>query len=133
MPKDSDNVMTKEQDTMEKWDYNDQVTQYLLLQQLPDSTAVHMEPYTTVKVCWDQVSTEFTVKSVYMQNDLESAFNEMKCQKGDDVSAFLTSLDPVQCLISLCTLPCTTSSPHLRQRGCTQQHFYLVRISKQTK
>ena len=51
-----------------------------------------MGPYTTAKARWDQVSAEFTAKSVYAQNDLESAFYEMKCQKGDDVCIFLTSL-----------------------------------------
>jgi len=38
------------------------------------------------------VTDEFTAKSVYAQNDLESSFYEMCCTKGGDVHAFLGSL-----------------------------------------
>ena len=91
-PVDSSNITTDEQEAMDKWDYDDQVARYLLSQRLPDSTAVRMGPYSTAKARWDRVSTEFTAKSVYAQNDLESAFYEMRCQKGEDVRVFLTNL-----------------------------------------
>ncbi len=35
---------------------------------------------------------EFTVQSVYTQNDLEQVFFDMRCPKGGDVHAFLTAL-----------------------------------------
>ena len=92
VPKDPSNVTTGEQEAMAKWDYEDQVARYLLSQRLPDSTAVRMGPYTTAKVRWDRVHAEYTAKSVYAQNDLESTFYEMRCEKGGDVRAFLTSL-----------------------------------------
>ena len=62
------------------------------MQQLPNLTAVRMGPYSTAKAQWDQVHSEFTVKSVYVQNDLESLFHEMQCVKGGNVCIFLTSL-----------------------------------------
>ena len=82
----------KSWEAMEKWDYDDLVTWYLLSQRLPDSTAVCMGPYTTAKARWDRVHTEFTAKSIYAQNNLEATFYDMRCEKGGDVRAFLTSL-----------------------------------------
>lgn len=55
-------------------------------------TLVHIGPYTTAKVCWDCVHAEYMAKSIYAQNDLESTFYEMCCEKGVDVQAFLMSL-----------------------------------------
>ena len=92
VPTDPSNVTSDELEAMAKWDYEDQVARYLLSQRLPDSTAVRMGPYTTAKARWDRVHTEYTAKSVYAQNDLESTFYEMRCEKGGDVRAFLTSL-----------------------------------------
>ena len=89
---DASNVTSAEAESMAKWDYDDQVARYLLSQRLPDSTAVRMGPYTTAKARWDRVHAEYTAKSVYAQNDLESTFYEMKCQKGEDVRVFLTNL-----------------------------------------
>ena len=51
-----------------------------------------MGPYPTAKARWDVVHAEFTAKSVYAQNDLEATFYDMRCEKGGDVRAFLTSL-----------------------------------------
>ena len=51
-----------------------------------------MGPYPTAKARWDVVHAEFTAKSVYAQNDLEATFYDMRCEKGGDVWAFLTSL-----------------------------------------
>ncbi len=74
---------------VEKWVYNDQVAQYLLSQQLPDSTVVRMGPYSTAALCWEQVTNEFTAKSVFAQNNLETAFYDMRCLRGGDVRVFL--------------------------------------------
>ena len=35
---------------------------------------------------------EFTTQSVYAQNDLEKAFFNMACTKGEDIRVFLTAL-----------------------------------------
>src|SRR6266702_1025169 len=75
-----------------KWDYNDLVVCYLLSQRLPDSTAVHMGTISTAQLRWYRVTDEFTAKSVYTQNNLESSFYKMHCMKGGDVRAFLGSL-----------------------------------------
>ncbi len=77
---------------MEKWVYDDQVVQYLLLQRLPDSTVVCMGPYTTTALRWEWVTDEFTAKSIYAQNDLETAFYNMRCPRGGDVRVFLRSV-----------------------------------------
>ena len=41
-----------------------------------------MHGASTAKACWDWVHSEFTTKSVYTQNDLESLFHKMQCTKG---------------------------------------------------
>jgi len=74
---------------VEKWVYDDQVTQYLLLQQLPDLTVVRMGPYPTTALRWEWVTNEFTAKSIYVQSDLETAFYNMCCLRGGDVCVFL--------------------------------------------
>jgi transposase InsO family protein len=91
-PTDPANVTAAEQESIAKWDYEDLVARYLLSQRLPDSTAVRMGPYPTAKARWDRVHDEFTAKSVYAQNDLESTFYDMRCPKGGDVRMFLTNL-----------------------------------------
>jgi hypothetical protein len=91
-PADPSNVTEDKQKSIEKWDHKDLVTRYLLSQRLPDSTAVRMGAYPTAKARWDRVNDEFTAKSVYAQNDLESTFYDMRCAKGGDVHVFLTSL-----------------------------------------
>ena len=77
---------------MAKWDRNDRVARYLLLQRLPNSTAVRMCVHHTAKARWDRVTDEFTAKSAYVHNDLETTFWEMKCPKDGDACAFFTSL-----------------------------------------
>jgi transposase InsO family protein len=91
-PADPSNVTEDERKSIEKWDHEDLVARYLLSQRLPDSTAVCMGAYPTAKARWDRVNDEFTAKSVYAQNDLESTFYDMRCAKGGDVHVFLTSL-----------------------------------------
>ncbi len=81
--------MDEETAAAEKWVYNDQVMQYLLSQRLPDSTVVHMGPYSTAALRWEQVTDEFTAKSIFVQNDLETAFYNMRCPRGGNVHVFL--------------------------------------------
>lgn len=92
VPADASNISAAESESIAKWDHEDLIARYLLSQRLPDSTAVRMGPYTSAKARWDRVHDEFTAKSVYAQNDLESTFHEMRCAKGGDVRAFLTGL-----------------------------------------
>ena len=91
-PADPDNPTAAERESMAKWDRNDRVARYLLSQRLPDSTAVRMHVHHTAKARWDRVTDEFTAKSAYVQNDLETTFREMKCPKDRDARAFFTSL-----------------------------------------
>ena len=51
-----------------------------------------MHVHHTAKARWDRVTDEFTTKSAYAQNDLETTFWEMKCLKDRDACAFFTSL-----------------------------------------
>ena len=77
---------------MAKWDYNNQVVCYLLLQCLPDLLAVQSVPFPTMYSCWYCVTEEFAVKSVIVQNDLKLLFLEMHCAKGENVCTFLSTL-----------------------------------------
>ena len=92
MPKDKDNLTDAEVEAREKWDYKDLITCYLLSQRLPDTTAICVSGCNTVKEHWEEVSEEFSAKSVYAQNDLEHAFLQMRCPRGGDIWAFLTNL-----------------------------------------
>ena len=56
------------------WDQDENVTQYLLSQHLPDSTAVHLKSLTTAKV-----KCEFSVKSQYAEADMLTTFTELCC------------------------------------------------------
>ena len=84
--------MDTEIEAMDKWDYKDQIACYLLSQCLPDTTAMQVSHFKTVKEHWEKVTKEFMAKSTYAKNDLEHAFLLMRCPKGGDVQAFLTSL-----------------------------------------
>ncbi len=92
VPKDPLKPTDEEKAATEKWAYDDQVVQYLLLQRLPDLTVVRMGPYSTAALCWERVTNEFTAKSVYAQNDLETTFYDMRCPRGGDVCVFLRSV-----------------------------------------
>jgi hypothetical protein len=52
-PADPQNVMEDEQKSIDKWDQEDQVAQYLLSQRLLDLTVVCMGPYPSAKARWD--------------------------------------------------------------------------------
>ncbi|KAH9034455.1 hypothetical protein EDB85DRAFT_2144297 [Lactarius pseudohatsudake] len=78
LPKDPMAPTNEEKAEKVKWEHDDKVARYLLSQQLHDTTA--------------RIAQEFTAKSVYAQNDLETAFYDMRCPRGGDVHAFLTGL-----------------------------------------
>lgn len=92
VPKDKANPTDPKTEAMDKWDYKDQIAHYLLSQRLPDTTAMQVSHFRTVKEHWEKVTKEFTAKSTYAKNDLKHAFLLMHCPKGRDVQAFLTSL-----------------------------------------
>ena len=87
-----DNPTDLEVEVMERWDSEDQITGYLLIQWLPDLTAMEASQLNTAKERWGMVQKEYTAKSKYMCNDLEQTFLEMCCLKGGNVRTFLTSL-----------------------------------------
>ena len=62
---DPQNIMSEEIKAMERWDYNDLNVQYLLFQQLPDSSAVRVGLIPTAWLSWDRVQDEFVAKSIY--------------------------------------------------------------------
>jgi len=90
--KDTNKPTNVEKKEIEAWEHDDIATQYLLSQRLPNTIAVCLYAHKTAKAHWDRLTTEFTVQSVYAQNDLEQAFFNMQCTKGTDVQTFLTSL-----------------------------------------
>ena len=92
LPSNPQNITMDEIEAMERWDYNDLIVQYLLLQQLPDLMAMHVGPIPTARLHWDWVQDEFVTKSIYVQNDLETAFYNMCCPRGGDICTFLMSL-----------------------------------------
>ena len=90
--KDPSKISEAEKKEIEAWEHNDLAARYLLSQRLPDSVTVRLQAYNTVKQRWDCLVLEFTAQSIYVQNDLEQAFFDMRCPKGGDVRIFLTTL-----------------------------------------
>jgi hypothetical protein len=91
-PKNPAKVPDDERKAIEDWEFEDLATCYLLSQHLPDSIAICLQSLSTAKARWDHLVFEFTAQSVYAQNDLEEAFFNMACTKGEDVRSFLTGL-----------------------------------------
>jgi hypothetical protein len=91
-PKDPAKVPDDERKAVEDWEFENLAARYLLSQWLPDSIAIRLQSLTTTKARWDRLVFEFTMQSVYAQNDLEEAFFNMRCTKGIDVRTFLTAL-----------------------------------------
>jgi hypothetical protein len=90
--KDPAKVPDDERKAIDNWEFEDLAARYLLSQHLPDSIAIQLQVLTTMKAHWDRLVTEFTAQSIYAQNDLEEAFFNMACAKGEDVRVFLTAL-----------------------------------------
>ena len=92
VPKDPKKPTDDELTAGKAWDREDKIGQNLLLQRLPDITAMSIIDLSTAQECWARLVKEFTAKSVYAQNDLQQAFFDMRCPKNGDVRAFLQSL-----------------------------------------
>ena len=92
VPKDIDNPLDTEKQEAAHWDRKDQIAWNLLNKRLPDATMLEVRRYKTAKERWDIVKLEFMAKSAYTRNALHRSFMEMRCPKGGDVRAFLTSL-----------------------------------------
>ena len=91
-PKNPAKVLDDERKSIEDWEFEDLAMWYLLSQHLPDSVAIRLQSLTIAKARWDCLVSEFTMQSVYVQNNLEKAFFNMACTKGKDVRSFLTAL-----------------------------------------
>jgi hypothetical protein len=84
-PKDLAKVPDDKRKALDDWKFEDLATQYLLSQQLPNFIAIWLHSLTTVKAQWDRLIFKFTTQSIYTQNNLEEAFFNMCCAKGEDI------------------------------------------------
>jgi gag-polypeptide of LTR copia-type len=91
-PADEDKPTDTEVVVMECWDSEDQITGYLLIQQLPDLTTMETSHLNMAQERWETVQKEYTAKSKYVRNNLKQAFFKMHCLKGGDVHTFLMNL-----------------------------------------
>lgn len=90
--KDPSEPAEAEIEALERWEHEDLIACYLLSQCLPDMTVLRLSQYQTAQVHWSRVDDEYATKSTCAQNRLEQAFSEMRCPKGGDVQAFLSSV-----------------------------------------
>jgi hypothetical protein len=90
--KDPSKVTEAEKKATEDWEHGDMAACYLLSQCLPNSIAVRLQSLTTTKGHWECLTSELTTQSMYVQNDLEQAFFNIRCPKGGDICTFLTTL-----------------------------------------
>src|SRR6266851_10469165 len=91
-PKDPVKVSDDERKALDDWKFEDLAVWYLLSQCLSNSITIRLHFLTTVKAQWDHLVFKFTTQSIYAQNDLEEAFFNMACTKGEDIRVFLTAL-----------------------------------------
>ena len=91
-PKDPVKVPDDERKALDDWKFKDLAARYLLSQHLPNSITIQLHSLTTTKARWDCLVFEFTAQSIYAQNNLEEAFFNMCCAKGEDIRTFLTAL-----------------------------------------
>jgi len=92
VPKDPKKPTDDELTAGKAWDREDKIGQNLLLQRLPDITAMAIIDLGTAQECWARLTKEFTAKSIYTQNNLQQVFFDMRCPKNGDIRAFLQSL-----------------------------------------
>ena len=83
--KDPAKVPDDKRKAIEDWEFEDLAVWYLLSQCLPNSITICLHSLPTTKSRWDCLVFEFTVQSLYAQNNLEEAFFNMACAKGEDV------------------------------------------------
>jgi gag-polypeptide of LTR copia-type/Zinc knuckle len=84
--------MSDKKEAMRSWDKEDKVAHQLLTQQLPDEVSMEVQDLKTVKAQWDTVKLEFSARSKHAKNNLKQEFLDMRCPRGGDIWAFLTSL-----------------------------------------
>jgi len=60
-PGDPNKPIDDKKKEIKKWDHEDTMAHYLLLQHLPNSIAVQLYAYTIAKAYWDCLITEFIV------------------------------------------------------------------------
>ena|SRR6266851_3707656 len=77
--KDPSKISEAKKKEIKAWEHNNLAACYLLSQHLSDSVTVRLQAYNTVKSRWDRLVSEFTMQSVYTQNDLKQAFFDMRC------------------------------------------------------
>ena len=84
-PKDPNAPSKGEKEATTLWEKDDEIACYLLQQRLPDSAVLGLNSCTSTAMCWNRVSTKYTAKSMYAQNDLEQTFLDMHCPRGGDI------------------------------------------------
>jgi len=83
--------LTKLRNT-KKWCKNEGIVKHLLIQWIPDSTALKIQKLDTVKEMWREIKWEYTEKGAYAQMDLCTQFLESRMPKGGNVCQFLDDL-----------------------------------------
>jgi len=92
VPKDPKHPTDAEDQAIQRWDHEDNVTGYLMSQRLPDEIIMDIEQHSTTQEQWEALCSTFTAKTDFMQTDLHQSFMDMKCPKGGDIRKFLTEL-----------------------------------------
>ena len=91
-PKDPKAIEATEQKAMDEWDHAEMLAQYMLLQHLPDSTAIHLKNILTIAERWTEVRNKFSVKSQYADVNLLTSFSDMCCLSTAEVRTFLAQM-----------------------------------------
>src|ERR1700677_571692 len=75
-----------------QWTKDEAAARNLLLQKLPDSTAMKISRKASVQAAWEAIVKEYTEKSVFAQTELRTSFLESKCAEKANVQQFLDDL-----------------------------------------
>jgi hypothetical protein len=78
--------------TVTQWTKDKAATKNLLLQKLPDSTAMKICRQGTVYAAWTAIMKEYTEKSIFTQAELHASFLESKCSKKGNICQFPNDL-----------------------------------------
>jgi hypothetical protein len=82
--------------TVAQWTKDEAATKNLLLQKLPDLTAIKICCQGTVYAAGTAIMKEYTEKSIFAQNELHTSFLESKCAKKGNIHQFLNDLQTKQ-------------------------------------
>jgi gag-polypeptide of LTR copia-type/Zinc knuckle len=91
-PKLADKPTDDELNAQKLWDREDKIGRNLLLQRLPDTTAMRLRSLNTAQERWTRLSQEFKAKMIFVQNNLQQAFFDVRCPKNGDVRVYLQGL-----------------------------------------